>query len=517
MITVIVTGPQQNLQLHHESGPLEFGRGAQRQLPRVLIEDPYASRDHLRVEELADGRVRVENLSGSKAVILNDGPTLPTGATQVLRLPLRLTVGRTTVALGRDLAAVEIDSVSLLTVSAPTRSSFAGPQPPTLEALGESPAPEVVAQWLECVIHLQRCGAGAPDFHTQAARALVEMIGLDMGLVLQRKDDGWQILAGHATDDRANLHFSRTVLARVVAERRTFYQDPGVLADQTMSLRGLDAVVASPVFGLQDEVAGALYGARMFRGRELVAIRPLQAQLVQLLAAAVGSNAARTAALRTRVQFEQFFSSALVRELERDPALLEGRTQEVTILVSDLRGFTRMSERLGAQVTCQLVRDMMERMSERIVEQGGVIVDYAGDGILAMWNAPVAQGDHVHRGCRAALAMQSEMAALNARWQSVVGNPLVLGVGLNTGPALVGNTGSSRKFKYGPHGHTVNLASRVQDATKRVGVPVLISEAARQKVAGAFVTRCVGPVEMAGVSGGVVLHELQAEGPGSGP
>ncbi|MCI0459146.1 MAG: adenylate/guanylate cyclase domain-containing protein [Gemmataceae bacterium] len=516
MITVTVTGPQQNLHLQHESGALEFGRGAQRQLPRVLLEDPYASRDHLRVEELPDGRVRLENLSGSKAIVLNDGPTLPTGATQILRLPLRLTVGRTTVALSRDLAAAEVECASLLTVCAPAHASFTTQDTSTLEALGESPAPEVVAQWLERVIHLQRCGAGAPDFHTQAARSLVELVGLDVGLVLQRKDDGWQTLAGHATDDRANLHYSRTVLERVVTERRTFYQDPGVLADQTMSLRGLDAVVASPVFGLQDEVAGALYGARLFRGRELVAIRPLQAQLVQLLAAAVGSNAARTTALRTRVQFEQFFSSALVRELERDPALLEGRTQEVTILVSDLRGFTRMSERLGAQITCQLVRDMMERMSERIVEQAGVIVDYAGDGILSMWNAPVPQGDHAHRACRAALTMQGEMAGLNARWTSVVGNALVLGVGLNTGPALVGNTGSSRKFKYGPHGHTVNLASRVQDATKRVGVPVLISEATRQKVAGAFVTRNVGPVDMAGVSGSVVLHELQGSGPGSG-
>src|SRR5262249_53518498 len=155
----------------------------------------------------------------------------------------------------------------------------------------------------------------------------------------------------------------------------------------------------------------------------------------------------------------------LARELERNPDLLEGRDQEVTILVSDLRGYTSISQRLGAATTCRLVRDMMERLSGKIAEHHGVIVDYAGDGILAMWNAPVAQPDHAARACRAALAMQAELPALNAAWQPVVGSPLVLGVGVNSGMAQVGNTGSSRKFKYGPHGHTVNLASRVQDAT----------------------------------------------------
>src|SRR4029077_9363126 len=123
------------------------------------------------------------------------------------------------------------------------------------------------------------------------------------------------------------------------------------------------------------------YGMRqMLGGRRPGGIRPLEAQIVQLLAAAVGANLARTQATRTRVQFEQFFSPELVRELERDPELLEGRNQEVTILVSDLRGFTKLSERLGPQTTCRVLRDLMERLSEQIVAQKGVIVDYAGDG-----------------------------------------------------------------------------------------------------------------------------------------
>src|SRR5262249_59042962 len=115
------------------------------------------------------------------------------------------------------------------------------------------------------------------------------------------------------------------------------------------------AVVVSPIFGLRDEVVGVLYGQRRMGGLMRAGpIRPLEAQVVQLLAAAVGANLARAEAARTRVQFEQFFSPELVRELERSPDLLEGRNQEVTILVSDLRGFSTLSERLGPPDTCRL-------------------------------------------------------------------------------------------------------------------------------------------------------------------
>jgi adenylate cyclase len=264
------------------------------------------------------------------------------------------------------------------------------------------------------------------------------------------------------------------------------------------------------VFGLHGDVIGALYGARLQQNLiDRGGITPVEAQLVQLLAAAVGANMARSLAARTRVQFEQFFSSELVRELERDPQLLEGRVEQVTILFSDLRGFTILSQRLGAEKTCRMVRDMMERLSERIVEHGGVIVDYAGDGILAMWNAPARQDDHAERACRAALAMLGELPALNARWApETEGAPLALGIGINTGEAQVGNTGSTRKFKYGPHGHTVNLASRVQDATKHLGLPLLVSDSTRAQLGGGFVQRRLGQVRLPGVKEPVMLHEV---------
>ena len=234
---------------------------------------------------------------------------------------------------------------------------------------------------------------------------------------------------------------------------------------------------------------------------------------MQLLAAAVSANLARTTALRTRVQFEQFFSPELVRELERDPALLEGRSQEVTVLFSDLRGFTSLSQQLGAHNTCRLVRDMMERLSEQIVVHGGVIIDYAGDGILALWNAPAAAGRPCGAGLPGGPGDAGRAAGPERPWHELAGGALALGIGVNTGLAQVGNTGSSRKFKYGPHGHTVNLASRVQDATKKLGLALLLTGSTRDRLPAGYATRRLGQVRMPGVADPVVLYELPDQPP----
>src|SRR5262249_62377429 len=126
------------------------------------------------------------------------------------------------------------------------------------------------------------------------------------------------------------------------------------------------------------------------------------------------------------------------------------------------------------------------------VSHGGAIVDYAGDGILAVWHAPSPQPDHALRACSAALDMLGMMTDLNERWRETAGGKLALGIGINTGIAQVGNTGSSRKFKYGPHGHTVNLASRVQAATKKLGLPLRITEATRASLSPEVAVRRLG-------------------------
>ena len=288
----------------------------------------------------------------------------------------------------------------------------------------------------------------------------------------------------------------------------------GQFQSTTSSLLGVTAVVASPILDESQEVIGAVYGARRGAGRSLE-IRPLEAQLTQVLAAAVAAGLARleseAQAARRRVQFEQFFTPDLAAALDRDPALLDGSEREVTVLFADIRGFSAVSEKMLPRLACELIRDIMEHLTARIMESSGVVVDYIGDGLLAMWNAPLEQSDHAARACRAALAMRDGLPELNRRWEGRIGRAIGLGIGINSGPALVGNTGSLQKFKYGPLGHTVNLASRVEGATKHLGVSLLITGSTRELLGNNFATRRLCRARVVGIAGEVELHELHAE------
>jgi adenylate cyclase len=541
----------------HQQGPIEFGRGPRGAVPRFVVHDPSMSRDQLRVEELPGGRIRVENLSSTQAVGMADGEDLATGQSREVEPPVCLTVRRTRISIERNGSGNGRSAPALTAPRQPdagsdgtnhTRAAEGAPaapaggiaaeasagrfdeadqglvafgspnEPPQRSGLDAGAAPatgtiERLTEWLHTIVELQKAAPGSEQFFRQTAQAMLDLIGMDTGLVLLRSDHGWKVAAAAGAGARTGSHYSRTMVDYVAANRQTFYQDLERMAKTTLSLARIEAAVAAPIFGLNDEIAGVLYGAR---SRGLFArgpIGPLEAQLVQLLAASVGANLARSTALRTRVQFEQFFSPELVRELEQNPDLLEGRSQDVTLVFSDLRGFTALSQRLGAERTCRMVRDMMEALSEQIVAHGGVIVDYAGDGILAMWNAPTEQPDHALRACRAAVAMLGELPQINQHWGQEAGDALSLGIGINTGLAQVGNTGCARKFKYGPHGHTVNLASRVQDATKLLGLPLLVTGAVRDLLPDAMHTRRLGQVRLPGVEKPAVLYELKGERP----
>jgi len=515
MLHIFVSNRKDTRRIEHTEGPLEFGRvrvtGC---TPRVVLNDPYVSSSHLRVEERPDGKVQLTNLSMRSPVLLADGTEIGIGGSGTLALPARLTIGESLIEIQSGEQA-PIDVSSLMSIAQPVGRSTAM-KPLVLEPLGGAARPEELTRWFESVIHVQKAAAGSPNFYHEIAQAVVELIGLDYALVLLRRGDGWEVVARHAQPDAPRLEFSQTVLSLVCTEKRTFYQALGP-ASAVQSLTGITTVVASPVLDAEGEkVLGAVYGAKArcdpLGGNEL---KPLHAQLVQVLAAAAAAGIARmkseTEAARRLVQFEQFFSRELAEELDRNPELLAGQDREVTILVSDVRGFSRIAERFSPRETCLLMGDLLERLTKQIKDHGGVIVDYAGDGILAMWNAPILQTDHAARACRAALAMLGELAGLNERWAEKINTKLALGIGINTGNALVGNTGSVHHMKYGALGNTVNLASRVEGVTKHLKVPVLITDSTHAQLGGAFATRRLCKVRVVGIDIPVVLHQLHGE------
>lgn len=216
--------------------------------------------------------------------------------------------------------------------------------------------------------------------------------------------------------------------------------------------------------------------------------------------------------LRER-EFGQFFTPELARYIVRHPELLkEGRDVEVTIMFCDIRGFSRISECLGPSETVEWLSDVMAVLSDCVIEHRGVLVDYIGDELMAMWGAPEELPKHAEMACQAAVEMLARLPELSDRWQQRVKHPTYVGIGLNTGVARVGNTGSQRKFKYGPLGNTVNLASRVQGATKFLRSNLLVTGSTQQQLGSQVTARRLCKVRVVNIDQPVDLFEILPKG-----
>jgi adenylate cyclase len=516
MLCVRVSNKLERQEFEHATGPLEFGRGPARDnIPRCVLKDLYVSKDHIRVLELDDGRVRIENLSQRNSIRLEDHTVIATCTSREVVPPVHLSVGETNVHIER--AQPESEERLLQTIASPIPRRADDMMHTTLMELGRAPSPETLAHWFETVIAVQRAAAGSPEFYEQTARAVVMLVGLDRGLVLLRREGRWMVQARYPDEDRPfGREFSLTTLDRVERERRTLFQSAQSVPSSSESLQGIEAVAAAPIFDPRDQIVGAVYGCRSrITAHAGLGIGHLEAQVMQLLASAVGVGLARqeqeARAMRRLVQLEQFFPGDLAREMEQNPHVLDGQEREVSVLFSDLRGFSRMAERLGPMDTFRLAGDVMDRLTTRVQETGGVVVHYAGDGLMALWNAPKDVPDHAVRACRAALAMLSDQSALDAVWQERVGGPVRLGIGVNTGPALCGNTGSKQKFHYGALGHAVNVASRVEGATKQLGIPIMLTGSTQAQLGNGFATRRLCRARLPGIDGATDLYELHAE------
>ena len=157
-----------------------------------------------------------------------------------------------------------------------------------LSRLGESPTPQTLLQWFETVIAVQQAATGSEAFYQQTAQALIDLVGLEQGLVLLRQGDGWKVAARACVSEESNDRtFSFTMLDQVLRERRTFYQT-ATGSSPSPSLTGIQAIVVSPIFDGQSQVAGVVYGTRRDNPRQRKGIGPVEAQVVQLLASTVG-------------------------------------------------------------------------------------------------------------------------------------------------------------------------------------------------------------------------------------
>jgi len=212
--------------------------------------------------------------------------------------------------------------------------------------------------------------------------------------------------------------------------------------------------------------------------------------------------------------FGHYVSPEIVKRLIRDPSLLalSGDQRPITILFSDIRGFTTLSETMTAEQLGHFMNRYLTAMSEIVMGNLGTVDKFIGDAVMALWGAPIEDDLHATHAVQVALAMQQTLAQLRPEWQAEGLPAVFIGVGINTGPASVGNFGSQQRFDYTAIGDHVNLASRLEGANKAYGTGVIISEFTREATGDRFFCRPLDLVRMKGKTQPVTIYEPLCEG-----
>lgn len=213
-----------------------------------------------------------------------------------------------------------------------------------------------------------------------------------------------------------------------------------------------------------------------------------------------------------RDTFGRYVSPEVARTLLESPEGLRfgGEKRVVTILMSDLRGYTRFAEQGDPAWVMEVLNGFLARMTDVIIAHGGTINEFIGDAIFAIFGAPLAHPDHAERAAAAALAMQAAMAEVNAEHEARGLPRFELGIGVNTGEAVVGNIGSAQRAKYAVVGSAVNVAARIEGCT--VGGQIFLSAATYEAVRALVEVAPPLAVEVKGLSAPLVLHDLRAIG-----
>ena len=215
---------------------------------------------------------------------------------------------------------------------------------------------------------------------------------------------------------------------------------------------------------------------------------------------------------RLRRAFGEFVSPEIMKQVLAEGAELGGKNRVVTVLMSDLRGFTTLSERLPPEVVSETLNEYFTVMVEVVMRHRGMVQDFLGDAIMAVFGAPVADPDHAWHAVSAAEEMRRALEGLNVRWRAEGRPELALGAAVHTGEVFAGYLGAPRKKKYGALGDTVNTTSRVEGLNKELGTTILMTAETAAAVAGRVSVRDRGAVRVKGREAPVQVFELLALG-----
>jgi len=221
---------------------------------------------------------------------------------------------------------------------------------------------------------------------------------------------------------------------------------------------------------------------------------------------------------RLRETFQYYLDASVMEQVLEHPEKLKlgGERKELTVLFSDIRGFTTLSERMSPEQLVSFINQYLTPMTDVVFANGGTLDKYIGDAIMCFWGAPVDQPDHALRACSAALGFLEKLHELQARWRAAGLPEVDIGVGISSGLMNVGHMGTENRFNYTVMGDAVNLASRLEGLNKVYDTRILISAATYAQTLGQVSARRLGVVRVKGKQAPTDVYELRAVGAPTG-
>jgi adenylate cyclase len=329
----------------------------------------------------------------------------------------------------------------------------------------------------------------------------------DQGYLAFRTPDGRRLLASFEREPK--YHFTHGV---VVAEEEVLGPVRRQL-DLTLGLTALFLLAAMAVaYALSRAIARPLATLAgqvdRIRRLDLGDAAPVRTTILEV--ATIGDSVQNMR--RGLRSFKKYVPAEVVdRLLHRgEEAVIEGERRQLTLFFSDIKDFTRVSERHDPEVLVARLGTYLEEVTRTLLAGAGTVDKFIGDSVMAFWGAPTALPDHALRACRAALQVQADLARLNRRWQDQGLEPFPTRIGLHTGDAIVGNVGFEGRMNYTAVGDSVNLASRLEGLNKQYGTWILVSEATLAAAGNAVLARVVDLVAVKGKDRPIAVYELLA-------
>lgn len=216
---------------------------------------------------------------------------------------------------------------------------------------------------------------------------------------------------------------------------------------------------------------------------------------------------------KIRGAFQYYLTASVINEMLKDPSKLKlgGDKKDLTVLFSDIRGFTTISEKLTPEDLVHLLNEYLTAMTNLVFKYDGLLDKYMGDAIMAVYGAPLDQPDHAVRACRTALDMMEELKKLQKKWADEGRPAFNIGIGINSGDMVVGNMGSDMRFDYTVMGDMVNLGSRLEGINKEYDTNIIISEYTYAAIKDALFCRELDSVRVKGKKLPVKIYELLGE------